>query len=75
MVVVIPIFFKDSEFFSRNLLYTAITRAKKLLILVGPKQNLLSMCKQKKVNFRYSLLKEFLVEENKEIKKEKKDVF
>ncbi len=75
LVVVIPIFFKDSEFFSRNLLYTAITRAKKLLILVGPKQNLLSMCKQKKVNFRYSLLKEFLVEENKEIKKEKKDVF
>ncbi len=70
LVVVIPIFFKDSEFFSRNLLYTAITRAKKLLILIGPKQNLLSMCKQKKVNFRYSLLKEFLIEEDKEIKKE-----
>lgn len=70
LVVVIPIFFKDSEFFSRNLLYTAITRAKKLLILVGPKQNLLSMCKQKRVNFRYSLLKEFLIEEDREIKKE-----
>lgn len=71
LVVIVPIFFKESEFFSKNLLYTAVTRAKKLLIIVGPKQNLFSMCKQKKVNFRYSLLKEFLIEENEEIKKEK----
>ena len=65
MVVILPIYFKNSEFFSRNLLYTAITRAKKLLILISSKNNLTSMCKQKKVSFRYSMLKNFLLEENK----------
>ena len=66
LVVILPIFFKNSEFFSRNLLYTAITRAKKLLILIGSKNNLHSMCKQKRVNFRYSMLKQFLLEEKNE---------
>ena len=60
--VILPIFFKESEFFSRNLLYTAITRAKRILVLVGPKRNLIYMTKQKRVNFRYSMLKDFLKE-------------
>ena len=59
-----PIFFKEGEFFSKNLLYTAITRAKKLLILIGVKEKLVKMSKQKKINFRYSALKEFLIDEN-----------
>ena len=60
--VLIPIFFKNSEFFSRNLLYTAITRAKEFVIIVGCKYNILNMCKQKRVNFRYSCLKYFMLE-------------
>ncbi len=61
--VLIPIFFKNSEFFSRNLLYTAITRAKNNVIIVGCKNNILNMCKQKKVNFRYSCLKYFIAKD------------
>lgn len=64
LVVLMPIFFKEGEFFSKNLLYTAITRAKKLLILIGVKEKLVKMSKQKKINFRYSALKEFLIDEN-----------
>lgn len=60
-IVLMPIFFKEGEFFSKNLLYTAVTRAKKLLILIGVKEKLIKMSKQKKVNFRYSALKEFLM--------------
>ncbi len=66
LVVLMPIYFKDGEFFSKNLLYTAVTRAKKLLILIGVKEKLIKMSKQKKVNFRYSALKEFLMDENQE---------
>lgn len=58
--VVMPFFFAGGEFFSRNLLYTAITRAQQLIVLIGSGKNLEDMCRQKKVNFRYSLLKEFL---------------
>ena len=62
-VVIIPVFYsKESEFYSRNLLYTAITRGKKLVIIVGVKKLLVKMCLQKKVNFRYSFLKDFLLE-------------
>ena len=39
-VVVIPIHFQQSRMLQRNLLYTAITRAKKLVILVGTRQAL-----------------------------------
>ena len=62
LIVVMPIFSTGGEFFSRNLLYTALTRAKKLIILVGVKSCLEKMCKQKRVNFRYSLLKNFLLD-------------
>ena len=60
---VIPVFGKPSEFFSRNLIYTAITRAKELAILVGDLNCFKNMCKQKRVNFRYSSLYEFMLKE------------
>jgi exodeoxyribonuclease V alpha subunit len=33
--VVIPIFFGTEKLFTRNLLYTAVTRAKEMVVLVG----------------------------------------
>lgn len=57
--VVLPVVVKPTEFFSRNLLYTAITRAKENLVLVGEQKSVESMCKQIRVNFRYSGLKYF----------------
>ena len=46
----------------RNLLYTAITRAKKLLILVGNETRIRNMAANTKQNRRYSALKYFLSE-------------
>ena len=41
---------------SRNLLYTAVTRAKKLVVLVGDVKYLEYMIKNNRVNQRYSNL-------------------
>lgn len=72
-VVIIPIFYsKESEFYSKNLLYTAITRGRKLVFLVGVKSLLEKMCLQKRVNFRYSFLKDFLFEERESLKLKEK---
>lgn len=48
---------------TRNLLYTAITRAKKAVIIVGSKQILARMIHNNYTAKRYTLLKEFLNEE------------
>lgn len=37
-VVILPLFMQSYTMLSRNLLYTGLTRAKKLAILVGPKK-------------------------------------
>ena len=44
----------------RNLLYTAVTRAKKLLIIVGNRSKLLAMVANDRQNKRYSALYAFL---------------
>ena len=41
---------------SRNLLYTAVTRAKKLVVLVGDVKYLEQMIKNNRINDRYSNL-------------------
>ena len=41
---------------SRNLLYTAVTRAKKLVVLVGDVRYLEQMIKNNRINDRYSNL-------------------
>ena len=46
----------------RNLLYTAITRAKKMIIIVGNREKLDKMIENNKQNKRYSMLKTMLKE-------------
>ncbi len=64
--VVIPLAAGPNIILTRNLLYTAITRAKKLVVLVGSKANISRMVKNNYTAKRYSKLKEFLIKKNKE---------
>ena len=63
--VVIPIVSGAPIILTKNLLYTAITRAKKLVVLVGTKQNLARMIHNVYTAKRYTMLKSFLTEEGK----------
>ena len=45
---------------NRNLLYTALTRAKKMVVIVGRRENVFLMVKNNKVQKRNSMLKYFL---------------
>ncbi len=53
---IIPVLDAPSKLLYRNLLYTAVTRAKKLLIIVGSKEVLLSMVENNRKSLRYTLL-------------------
>lgn len=59
-VVVIPIFTGSSMLMTRNLLYTAITRGKELVILVGKKQIIYNMIDNNKEIKRNSSLDYYL---------------
>ena len=61
-VVVIPVISGTSTILTRNLLYTAVTRAKKMVVLVGTKKNIAIMVKNNYTIKRYSMLKQFLTE-------------
>ncbi|AJA49605.1 RecD/TraA family helicase [Clostridium pasteurianum DSM 525 = ATCC 6013] len=56
-VVIIPIFMGPPLLMNRNLLYTAITRAKKLVVLVGSQKAMQFMINNNKSFNRYSGLK------------------
>lgn len=58
--VVMPMYRGAPQLYYRNLLYTAVTRAKKLLILVGSVYTLRRMVENNKKTLRYSGLKGFL---------------
>lgn len=58
--VIIPIYHGTSKLHYRNLLYTAVTRAKKILILIGEVSTLKKMVDNNKKTMRYSGLKAFL---------------
>ena len=60
--VVIPLDPGAPIIITRNLLYTAITRAKKAVVLVGSKQMLARMIYNNYTAKRYTMLKNFLVE-------------
>ena len=62
-VAVIPVVSGASVILTRNLLYTAVTRAKKMVVLVGSKQNIARMVKNNYTQKRYSMLKQFLINE------------
>jgi len=64
-VVVIPVMMQHFMMLQRNLIYTGVTRGKKLVIMVGQKKALSIAVKGKKQNKpRYSKLKEWLVAED-----------
>jgi exodeoxyribonuclease V alpha subunit len=56
-VVIIPMFMGPPLLMNRNLLYTAITRAKQLVVLVGDLKAMQSMINNNRGFERYSLLK------------------
>lgn len=58
--VVMPMFRGAPQLMYRNLLYTAVTRAKKLLIMVGDENALRYMVENNRRILRYTGLKEFL---------------
>ena len=59
---VIPVSMGGGAIFNRNLLYTGVTRAKKLVVLVGTKYAIKRMIDNNYTIKRYSMLKEFLIE-------------
>lgn len=67
-VVVIPVIAGTSMILTRNLIYTAVTRAKKMVVLVGEKKNLRRMVANSYTVKRFTLLKKLLIEQNEKIK-------
>lgn len=61
--VIIPVFRMAPQLCYRNLLYTAVTRAKKLLILVGTGSTVADMVDNNRKTLRYSGLKDFLLKD------------
>ncbi len=60
--VIIPLMMQHYPMLQRNLIYTAITRAKKLVIIVGQKKALTIAINKKAFGTRYSTLKKRLIE-------------
>lgn len=61
--VIIPLYNNPPQLLYRNLLYTAVTRSKKLLIIIGSSNTLCRMVKNDKKTLRYSALKDFIIRE------------
>jgi exodeoxyribonuclease V alpha subunit len=55
-VVILPIFMQHYLMLSRNLIYTGLTRARKLAIIVGPQKAISLAIRQMKDGERYTLL-------------------
>ncbi len=62
-VVVMPVLTQHYMLLQRNLLYTGVTRGKKLVILIGTKKALAIAVRNNKLQERYTLLKERLKSE------------
>ncbi len=62
-IVVMPVLGKLKHLTYRNLFYTAVTRAKKILILIGTPDKIREMVRSVQRNFRYSCLKYMLGKE------------
>lgn len=60
--VIMPVISVNERLCYRNLLYTAVTRAKKLMILVGTSGCVSNMIENCKTQLRYSALKHFLLD-------------
>ena len=66
-VVVIPIISGTSLILTRNLIYTAVTRAKKMVVLVGESKNLKRMVANAYTVKRFTLLADLLITQQKTI--------
>jgi exodeoxyribonuclease V alpha subunit len=60
-VIVIPVGYGPPMLMTRNLIYTGVTRAKKLVVLVGMRQSLMSMVNNNTITKRYSGLRNRIV--------------
>ena len=61
-VVIIPIMGGSPLLLNKNLLYTAVTRAKKIVVIIGKSSNIYYMIKNKSAAIRRTLLKQMLLE-------------
>ena len=61
-VVILTVFGGFDKLYYRNLLYTAVTRAKKMLIIVGSKKRLEFMIDNNRRTLRYTALKNMLMD-------------
>lgn len=68
-VVVIPMTMQFFTMLQRNLLYTGITRAKKVCVLIGQKKAIAMAVRNNAVKKRNTLLKERLISESKKTEK------
>lgn len=62
-VVIVPVISGPPMLLTRNLLYTAVTRAKKMVVLIGTKQCVARMVHNNYTKIRYTMLKYFLEED------------
>lgn len=62
-IVIIPITGGSPSLYTRNLLYTGVTRAKKMVVLMGDKYNIMRMVQNNYIEKRFTMLKNFLVGE------------
>ena len=59
-VVIIPVISGPPMLLTKNLLYTAVTRAKRMVVLVGSKQSIAMMVHNRSTLTRSTMLKQFL---------------
>lgn len=67
-VVIIPAIAGPSMILNRNLIYTAVTRARKIVTIVGEQKNLKRMIRNNHTIQRFTLLKDLMIESDKKIK-------
>ena len=67
-VIVLPIVGGAPMICTRNLLYTAVTRAKNMVVMVGKKYNIRSMVNNNYTATRYTMLKHFIIVETEKYK-------
>lgn len=67
-VIIIPAIAGPSMILTRNLIYTAVTRAKKMVVIVGEQKNLKRMVSNNYTVQRFTLLKDMLIASDKKVK-------
>ena len=55
--VILPLFYGQSPFLTRNLLYTALTRAKEKVVIVGLEKTIEHMVQNNRIQRRYTVLR------------------